>query len=195
MNFNFEDDIILENEFVRISPLQENSYDFLKEIALNETNLVQFSPSKINSEENLKDYISKAISERKNKIRYAFVIFDKKQNAYAGSTSFGSISNYDSRIEIGWTWIGKQFQKTGLNRQMKYLMMEYVFEKLEFERLEFRTDERNETSRNAILKIGGNFEGILKSHTLMNDGFRRSTVYYGILKNEWPEIKKNIFKK
>ena len=194
MKFNFENDTILENELVRLSPLGLNLYDVLAPIALNEKNLVQYSPSKINSEENLKNYIQIALEEKENKIRYAFVIFDKKQNAYAGSTSFGSISNYDSRIEIGWTWIGKQFQRTGLNQQMKFLMMQFVFETLEFERLEFRTDERNEASRKAITKIGGKQEGILRNNMLMNDGCRRSTVYYSVLKNEWPEIKKTIFK-
>lgn len=194
MKFNFENDIILENEFVRLLPLGLNHYESLAPIALNEKNLLQYSPSKIGTETDLKNYIQTAIEERKNKIRYAFVIFDKKQNAFAGSTSFGSISNYDSRVEIGWTWIGKQFQKTGLNRQMKFLMMQYVFEEWVFERLEFRTDERNLVSRAAIEKIGGKFEGILRNQFLMNDGFRRSSVYYSVLKCEWPEIKKTIFK-
>lgn len=72
---------------------------------------------------------------------------------------------------------------------MKRLMMEFIFDTLAFERLEFRTDERNLQSRRAIEKIGGKLEGVLRSHTLMNDGFRRNTVYYSILKSEWPALK------
>lgn len=194
MKLNFENDIILENDFVRLSPLGLVHFDVLSPIALNEKNLVQYSPSKINTEADLKNYIQTALDERKNKIRYAFAIFDKMQNAFAGSTSFGFISNKDARIQIGWTWIGNKFQRTGLNRQIKFLMIQYVFEDLEFERLEFMTDERNDASRRAIEKIGGKFEGILRSHMLMPDGFRRNSYCFSILKNEWLEIKRNIFK-
>ena len=92
------------------------------------------------------------------------------------------------------TWFGKSFQRTGLNRNVKFLMLRYAFEALRFERVELKTDERNQQSRLAIEKIGGRFEGILRSHVLMPDGFRRNTVYYSILKSEWPAIKKDIFK-
>ena len=70
--------------------------------------------------------------------------------------------------------------------------MSYAFDQLGFERVELKTDERNIKSRTAIEKIGGRFEGILRSHTVMSDGFRRNTVYYGILKDEWQELKRNF---
>jgi N-acetyltransferase len=146
------------------------------------------------TEELLEQYIEKAIFDRQNKNRYPFIIFDKTQNAYAGSTSFMNISNTDSRLEIGSTWIGHEFQKTGLNRNCKYLMLSFAFDTLYAERLEFRTDERNVKSRAAIEKIGGQYEGMLRSHTIMPDGFRRNTVCYSILKNEWTEIKNNKIK-
>jgi len=130
--------------------------------------------------------------QRTNKIHYPFIIFDKQLNAYAGSTSFMNVSNKDRRLEIGATWIGNRFQKTGLNRNCKFLLMSYAFDELGFERVELKTDERNIKSRTAIEKIGGKFEGILRSHTLMSDGFRRNTVYYGILKSEWRELKQNF---
>jgi RimJ/RimL family protein N-acetyltransferase len=195
MKLDCESTIILENEFVRLSPLALEHFDALSKIALNEKDLLRYSPSKIDTEADLKNYIVMALDERAKSTRYAFVIFDKRQKAIAGSTSFGTISNYDERVEIGWTWIGKQFQGTGLNRQMKFLMLQYMFETLEFERVEFRTDERNEVSRNAIVKIGAKFEGVLRNQIRMNDGYRRSSVYFSILKNEWPEIKKTIFEK
>jgi RimJ/RimL family protein N-acetyltransferase len=194
MDFSFEKDIVLENDRVRICPILLSDIDNLLKVATSDPSLVQYSPFNINSEPLLRQYIEKALSDRASKVRYAFILFDKKTNEYAGSTSFGNLSNADKRVEIGWTWIGKPFQKTGLNRNCKHLLMNYVFETLGFERLELRTDERNAQSRKAIEAIGGKFEGILRSHMIMTDGFRRSTVCYSILKNEWPVVKEKLGK-
>lgn len=192
MNFPFDKEIILENAAVLLRPLKMSDFDNLLNIATEDGNLFQFFPKAAYSETLLRDYIDNAMEERKNKSRYHFIIFDKKKNAYAGSTGFLNISNADSRVEIGSTWIGKDFQRTGLNRNCKFLLLSYAFEELGAERVELKTDERNTKSRNAIEKIGGKFEGILRSHTLMHDGFRRNTVYYGILKNEWVHLKANF---
>jgi RimJ/RimL family protein N-acetyltransferase len=194
MNLDFTTDIFLENEHVILSPLKVPDHQYLLGIALEDKNLLQYSPKQIYSPNLLSDYIQGAVNDRKNKLRYPFIIFDKMYNEYAGSTSFLAISEHDRRLEIGGTWIGHKFQKTGLNRNCKYLLMEYVFEQLEFERIEFKTDERNNGSRNAIEKIGGKFEGIFRSHMVLSDGFRRNTVYYSMLRNEWFEIKKKILR-
>lgn len=98
-------------------------------------------------------------------------------------------------MHIGWTWIGSQFQGTGLNTNIKFLMLEYAFEILKFEKIEFRIDERNKKSRRAVEKLGTTLEGVLRKDTLMRDNFRRSTCCYGILKEEWPTIKLTISKK
>ena len=139
-------------------------------------------------------YFENSFDEKTHLLRYPFAIYDKSTGTYAGSTSYGNISNRDKRLEIGWTWIGSEFQRTGLNRHCKYNLLQYAFEKLEFERVELKTDDRNEQSKNAIMAIGGKFEGILRSHTIMFDGYRRDTTYYGILKGEWESIKKSVFK-
>jgi RimJ/RimL family protein N-acetyltransferase len=189
MNFPFDTEIILENDAAQLRPLQISDVSNLLNVATENELSLQFSPDPVYSEELLANYIAKANKERRNKNRYPFIIFDKKKNAYAGSTSFLNISNIDNRLEIGATWIGNNFQKTGLNRNCKYLLLSFAFDELAAERVEFKTDERNQTSRNAIEKIGGQFEGILRSHTLLYDGFRRNTVYYSILKDEWKNLK------
>jgi N-acetyltransferase len=191
MNFPFDREIILENSVAQLRALQISDIYNLLKVATQNERLLQFSPAPVHSKELLTAYIEKANNERLNKNRYAFIIFDKRKNAYAGSTSFMNISNGDDRLEIGSTWIGDDFQKTGLNRSCKYLLLCFAFEELGAERVEFKTDERNKTSRDAIEKIGGQFEGILRSHTLLYDGFRRNTVYYSILKNEWANLKHN----
>jgi N-acetyltransferase len=189
MTFPFDEEIILENSVALLKPLQIVDAGNLLRVATSDKKLLQFSPVPVHSEQLLKEYIEKAVADRLNKIRYSFSIFDKTRNAFAGSTSFLNISNADNRLEIGATWIGKEFQRTGLNRNCKYLMLDFAFDNLGAERVELKTDERNLTSRTAIEKIGGQFEGILRSHTLMYDGFRRNTVCYSILKTEWAVLK------
>lgn len=192
--FDFNNNITFENERVKIRPLVAEDYDLLAPIAFQDETLLAYSPSEIHTPTLLKGYIETALQAKANQIRYPFVIFDKKENRYAGSTSFGNVSNKNQRIEIGWTWIGRDFQGTGLNKSCKFLMMCYVFEALEFKRLEWKTDGRNIASRKAIQKVGGKYEGTLRSHTIMSDGYRRDTVYFGLLSDEWAEVKQTIFK-
>jgi N-acetyltransferase len=194
MNFPFEQEIVLENDRSLIRPLQINDVENLLLAATADKNLVQYSPLPIYTKELLQQYIEIALEERKNKLRYPFVLFDKKTDAFGGSSSYMNISAKDKRLEIGNTWIGPAFHRTGFNRNNKYLMLSFVFDLLGYERLELKTDERNLQSRAAIEKIGGQFEGIFRSHMVMADGFRRNTVYYSILKNEWPGIKNKLEK-
>ncbi|APY12527.1 GNAT family N-acetyltransferase [Seonamhaeicola sp. S2-3] len=182
----------LENNRVKLTLLGMSNYKHLIEIA-KEPNLVQYSPSKIDTPEALKDYVQTAVDNFYNKTAIPFIIFDKQTNLYAGCTRFGLINWHNKVLHIGWTWIGHQFQGTGLNKQVKYLMLKYVFETLKFDKVEFRADERNIRSRKAIENIGGTLEGILRKDTLMLDGFKRSTCCYGILKEEWGAIKKRVF--
>lgn len=182
----------LENSIVRLSPLGMSNYKILLPIAAQD-NLVQFSPSKIDTPDDLKEYVQEAINDLYQKKAIPFIIFDKRKNAYAGCTRFGLINWKNKVLHIGWTWIGREFQGTGLNIQMKYLMLQYAFEVLNFDKVEFRVDERNIRSRKAIEKLGAKLEGVLRKDVLMLDGFKRSTCCYGILKEEWPDIKNSIF--
>ena len=194
MDLDFDQTVVLENERAKLTPLSMNHVDGLEEVASAHEDLLQYSPIRVYNREYLTNYIKNRLENRKSQTWYSFAIFDKQEKKYAGSTSFLNISNHDQRLEIGATWYGKAFQRTGLNRHCKFLLLSYVFETLEFERVEFRTDSRNSQSQTAIQKIGGRLEGTLRSHTLMLDGFRRNTVCYSILKDEWVELKKSVFK-
>lgn len=111
MNFPFDKEIILENTFVLLRPIRETDIENLLKAATKDKNLLQFSPSLVYSKELLKKYLDKAIENRHNQIRYAFCVFDKTKNAFAGSTSFLNISNADDRLEIGSTWTAKNFKE------------------------------------------------------------------------------------
>lgn len=183
---------ILENSRVKLSLLDLSNYSYLFNIA-QEDKLVHYSPSQISTPEYLKAYVQTAVDGFYHKTIIPFIIFDKERGAYAGSTRFGLINWEHKVLHIGWTWIGREFQDTGLNTHMKFLMLSHAFEELHFEKVAFRIDERNIRSRMAVEKIGASLEGILKKDTLMPDGFRRSTCCYGILKEDWNAIKNKYF--
>ena len=195
MDLNFTSDLILENSRVRLEPLAQKHFEALLPIAIKHPNLLKYSPSKFGSSDALQAIFEKAFQQKKAETKYPFAIYDKEKKAYAGSTTYMNVSNFNQRLEIGSTWLGKEFQRTGLNRNCKFLLLKYAFETLEFERVELKTDDRNEQSKTAIQAIGAKYEGKLRSHTLMTDGYRRDTVYFSILKDEWQEVKSTIFEK
>lgn len=184
----------LENNNVKLTLLDLSNYKHLETIA-QEKDLIYYSPSDISTPEKLKDYVQVAVDGYNHKTAIPFIVYDKKKKVYAGATRFGLINWKNKVLHIGWTWIGSEFQGTGLNTNMKFLMLQYAFETLEFEKVEFRIDERNNKSRRAVEKLGATLEGILRKDVIMKDGYRRNTCCYGILKAEWSAIKQNLKQK
>jgi len=177
----------LENDLVKLSPITLCNFHELISIASQE-NLVQYSPSDIATPESLKNYVKIALSQKDNGTSI-LIIFDKKKQQYAGSTRYMNINTKNKTLEIGSTWIGREFQGTGLNTQMKFLMLNYAFNEMYFEKVEFRIDERNMVSRKAVEKLGCTLEGILRKNVYLLDGFKRNTCCYGLLKEEWKPTK------
>ncbi|MBO6516887.1 MAG: GNAT family N-acetyltransferase [Bacteroidia bacterium] len=192
MHFDFTTDIQLEDERVRIEPLGLEHLDDFAQVAKAHPNLLQYFPAVLRNRDDALNYITEAIWNRSATARYPFALLDKPSNQYVGSTSFYNISNKDLRLEIGWTWLSPHVQRTGFNRRVKLLMLQYAFDQLGFERVALRTDGRNTQSQKAILGIGAQFEGRLRSHITMPNGYRRDTMYYSILKEEWPEIQRRL---
>ncbi len=184
----FDGDFQLENDQVILRPLMVSDRDEYRKIAFDK-NIWTYFPIAINNEEDLENFILSAINDRQNKTRVTFTSIDKNSGDIAGSSSLGNFSFRDKRVEIGWTWLAPQFQRTGINRSNKFLLMQYAFEMLEMERVEFKTDFLNEKARKGLKGIGAIEEGTLRSHTLMQFGRRRDTIYYSVLRPEWPAIK------
>jgi len=182
----------LENNRVKLTLIDLSNYKHLISIG-KQDKLVQYSPTDIATPESLKNYVQKAVDGYYNKTAIPFIIFDKEKNEYAGSTRFMNIDWENSVAEIGSTWIGKQFQGTGLNKNIKFLMLQYAFEELKLDKVEFRIDERNLVSRKAVEKLGATQEGLLRKNVLMLDGFKRNTCCYSILNEEWETIKSEKF--
>lgn len=190
----FDKEIILENEFVLLRPLVENDFEHLLPFSLNEPNTWKFSLVSADGEENLKKYIEIALKAKLTKTEYPFIVYDKIKKAYAGSTRFYDINFPFKTTQLGYTWYGKDFQGTHVNKNCKFLLLEFVFEKLFFERLEFRADNLNERSVAAMKSIGCKVEGILRSNMPTPDSLiRRDSIVLSILKYEWfNSVKQNL---
>ena len=187
MNFSFTDNICLENNTSLLRPLHSDDAGGLFEAACSDPEMMRFSTAPIHSEELLKAYIDDSLKEKRNGLRFPFLIIDKATGKYAGCTSYNNIETDHEKLEIGWTWLGKPYHRTGLNRSNKFLMLEYAFDHLGCARVEFRTDERNQRSRTAIEALGAIYEGTLRHARIGFDGYRKNIVYYSILKSEWAD--------
>ncbi|CAN5433260.1 GNAT family protein [soil metagenome] len=177
--------LVLENDRVQLRLLTMNDADNLLTFSLNEPELWNYSLLKAAGKDNLKNYLDLAMQDFGAGISFPFIVFDKKTMQYAGSTRYYDIQPQHKSLQIGYTWYGKAFQGTGLNKNCKYLLLEYSFEILDCERVEFRADATNKRSIAAMKSIGCTAEGILRSHVLKHDGARRDSIVLSILKNEW----------
>ncbi len=185
--------IVLENERVRLEPLDPKHFEALNEIAQHKE-LWAFTSAKVNSKEDFERYFNEALTEKRNKQSYPFAVFDKKYNCYGGCTRFANISLPNKRIEIGWTWYHPTLQRTGLNRNCKFLLLSFGFETAGLNRIELKTSHFNLKSQKAMEQIGAVKEGILRNHMINEDGTVRDTVYYSFIKEDWPQVKQTIFK-
>jgi len=193
---SFPENQVLENERALLRPLQTGDLEFLLPFAEQEPDLWTYSAVSAAGKDGMTKYIESAIQERGLQKEYPFIIFDKESNSYAGSSRFYDIQLPLSSTQLGYTWYGKKFQRSGLNRHCKLLMLSFAFEQWGMERVEFRADARNEKSIQAMKSIGCTVEGILRSNTPLSTGGRRDSIVLSILKNEWTGfVKTNLQKK
>lgn len=185
--------LILETDKVKLRPLEQKDISPFSEL-VKETSIWKYFTYELNETGQLEKWVGIAINEREKGIRIPFTIIEKSTKTITGSSSYGSISYYDKRIEIGWSWLGTQFQGTGINFHAKFCLLNYAFEILQFERVEIKTDNLNERAKQGLRKIGAIDEGVLRSHMQMPKGRRRDSVYFSIIKDEWPAVRKSIFK-
>ncbi len=187
-------DLTLETSIAILRPIAMTDYDRFLELAKQDLSMWEYFSLNLADEKQLHQWFETAFADKAANTRRPFTIIDKQTGLAGGSSSLGNISFYDLRAEIGWSWLGKDFRSTGLNKHVKYAMMKYAFEELNFERVEFKTDVQNERAKQGLRHVGGTEEGVLRSHMTMWNNRRRSSVYYSVLKNEWPWLKENIFK-
>lgn len=205
MNPEITRPITLEGQIVRLEPLTMEHLPVLLELA----GLEEYFPTTVpKAEEGMHGYIALALDEQKQGRALPFATVDKRGGKVAGSTRFANFEYWKwaegnplarpgipDAVEIGWTWLAPFAQRSGVNTEAKLLMLKHAFEVWGVRRLTLKTDERNLRSRNALLRLGAKFEGILRAHLPASDGGIRNSAVFSILAEEWPAVKAGLQEK
>ena len=182
---------ILQGAHVRLEPLTADHLDALCAVGL-DPELWKVTTSRVRSWEEMRTYIATALEavEAGTAVPFATVLLPEE--TVVGSTRFANIDGKHRRVEIGWTWVGRPWQRTAVNTEAKYLMLSHAFEEWDCLRVEFKTDALNSQSRTALTRLGAKEEGTLRSHMVTDSGRVRDTVYFSIIASEWPEVKRRL---
>ena len=184
--------VTLTGQFVKLEPLDLSHAEDLV-VAGVEKEIWDYMPMIApQTLEDMQVAIRAALAAQKEGSRLPFAIIDLSNGHAVGSTSYLDISPSDRRIEIGWTWLRASVRRTAINTECKYLLLRHAFETLGCGRVQLKCDGRNQRSQDAIERIGGTKEGVLRKHMILPDGFVRDTVMFSILVEEWPGIKTNL---
>ena len=183
--------VVLEGRFVRLEPLTLDHLDALCEVGL-DPDLWQWTTAHVATRDDLRRYIETALAEQQAGTALPFATVEKATGTPVGSTRFGNIAPAHRRVEIGWTWIGRPWQRTAVNTEAKRLMLAHAFETLGCLRVELKTDTLNERSRRAMERIGARPEGILRQHQITAQGRVRDTIFYSLLADEWPAVRARL---
>jgi N-acetyltransferase len=183
--------VVLQGKHVRLEPLSREHLNGLCEAGLDE-DLWRWIPIPVRTAVDMAAYIETALQEQASGIALPFALIEKSSGRAIGSTRYASIERFHHRVEIGWTWIARPWQRTAVNTEMKYLLLRHAFETLGCMRVELKTDSLNTQSRQAILRIGAREEGLFRNHMITSTGRIRHTVYFSIIKEEWPEVKAKL---
>jgi len=186
--------VTLEGSFVRLEPLSLRHHAQLCKVGLEEE-IWRWMPQPVRTPEEMRAFIETALAWQAAGTALPFATVAKATGRAIGSTRFANIDRANRHLEIGWTWLGPEWQRTAANTEAKYLMLRHAFETWGCLRVEFKTDALNERSRQALLSIGAQEEGTFRSHIITASGRIRDSVYYSIIASEWPTVKTHLEKK
>ena len=186
--------LTLEGDHVRLVPLTLGYLDALAAVGLDE-DLWRLSPTPIRSRDDLAAYVRTALDAQARGEALPFATVDRASDTVVGSTRFGNVVPAHRRVEIGWTWIAKPWQRTALNTEAKLLMLRHAFGAMACNRVELKTDRLNTRSQAAMRRIGAKEEGTLRYHMVTAMGRLRDTVYFSVTADEWPEVEAGLIAK
>ena len=183
--------IILQGTHVRLEPLSLDHLAGLCEVGL-DREIWRWAPEAITTRAEMRTYVETALRWQDEGTALPFATVLDETDQLVGSTRFANIDREHKHMEIGWTWIGKPWQRTAVNTEAKYLMLRHAFEQLGCIRVEFKTDSLNQQSRNALRRIGAIEEGTFRNHMITHNGRYRHSVYFSVIESEWPEVKRGL---
>jgi RimJ/RimL family protein N-acetyltransferase len=182
---------LLENGHVELHPISEGDREPLRRIAFDHRIWTYFV-SRVENDTDFDEFFDAMLADQNSGKRAVYIIVDKGTGEIAGSSSYGNLAEADGRLEIGWSWLGVNFQGKGINRWAKYLLLKHAFEVMGAERVEFKTDVLNAQARAGLRNIGACEEGVLRSFNPMPEGRRRDAIYYSVLRAEWPSLQDQL---
>jgi len=185
--------VVLEGRHVRLEPLQKSHLAGLTAVGL-DPELWRWIPMPVRTIEEMAAYIETALREQEQGVSLPFAVVEHQTGQAVGSTRYANIERAHHRVEIGWTWVAPEWQRTAINTEAKYLLLRHAFETLGCIRVELKTDSLNERSRAAILRIGAREEGTFRNHMITASGRLRHSVYFSIVDSEWPAVKARLEK-
>ncbi len=186
--------VVLEGEIVRLEPLRVDHLPALIKIGM-EPSIWEWTANIVKDENDLERYVRAALADQMLGKSVPFVTIERASGKIVGSTRFGNIDTANRKVEIGWTWLNPEWQRTAINTEAKLLMLTHAFEVWKCVRVELKTDSNNEKSRKAIARIGALEEGILRNHMITETGRFRDSVYFSIIESEWETVKANLASK
>ncbi len=197
--------VILEGRYVRLEPLTRGHARALSAAAggPRETYALTTVPE---GESGALGYIETALRDEEAGRSLPFATVARSTGRVVGSTRFLNIEfwtwppghalqrgeDVPDVAEIGATWLAGEAQRTAINTEAKLLMLTHAFEEWRVHRVSLMTDARNERSRNAILRVGARFDGVIRAHRPSSDGLIRDTAAFSILESEWPAVKRQL---
>jgi len=183
--------VTLQGRHVRLEPLNKAHLAGLAEVGLDE-DLWRWIPTPVRTEQEMEAYVLTALDELARVVSLPFAILEKATGKVIGCTRYANIERTHRRVEIGWTWVARPWQRTAINTEAKYLLLRHAFETLGCMRVELKTDSLNERSRAAILRIGAKEEGTFRNHMITASGRIRHSVYFSVVNSEWPAVKTRL---
>ena len=183
--------VTLTGTRIAMEPLAERHLEDLARVAF-DAPVWRWTIARPMDDAGLRAWLDQALANVDAGTEVPFATVHLGEGRAIGSSRFMSIAPEHRRLEIGWTWVGTAYQRTGANREAKLLQLTHGFEMLGANRIEFKTDSLNEKSRAALLGIGATFEGIFRNHMVMPDGRLRHSAYYSVVREEWPAVKARL---
>ena len=187
--------IILQGKFVRLEPMTEAHAPALAEIGVGQPFWDFMVYGLMENADDMREWVKDILGRAEKGTDVPFVAIHIDSGRVAGASRYMNIMPSDRGLEIGGTWYGSEYQRTVVNTECKYLLLQHAFEKLGCIRVQLKTDLRNERSQTAIERLGAVKEGVLRNHMILPDGYYRHSVYYSILDTEWPAVKNRLEEK
>lgn len=184
--------VVLQGSYVRLEPLREDHIPGLAEIGAGQDFWNFMLYGDIKSEADMRNWVLDIMERGKKGGDLPFAVIHLASGRVAGATRYLNIMPNDRGLEIGGTWYGKDFQRTEVNTECKYLLLKHAFEDLKCIRVQLKTDSLNVRSQKAIERIGAVKEGVLRNHMILPDGRIRYSVFYSVIDSEWGDVKKRL---